>query len=166
MTWVAVGVAVVGGVMGAVGEKKKRKGIRSLNAKNALRLEQQARHIEQQTEEDIVLLRQRLTRVIGEQRAGWGASGLSGGEGSPMDVLADSVTQGINDQRRRRLEGEIAAGDLRYQAEIGNLQASAMVGASNAAGNAALIQGIGQAASYAGNQPKPTTINITVPPAK
>lgn len=158
MTWVAVGgavVALVGGIAGSMGEAKKRKGIRKLNAMNAARLESQAKAVERQTEEDVVLLRQKLTKVVGAQRAGWGASGLSGDSGSALDVLSENITAGINDRRRRREQGEIAAADLRYAAKIGDLSARAAIEGSQAAGNASLLSGIGQAASYYKPSAKP-----------
>ena len=156
MTWVAVGsgiVAIVGGIAGSAGEAKKRKGIRKLNTLNAARLETQAKLVERQTEEDLVLLRQRLTKVVGSQRAAWGASGLSGDSGSALDVMSENITAGINDQRRRREQGDIAAADLRYSAKVGDLSARAAIEGSQAAGNVSLLQGVGQAASYY----KPTT---------
>lgn len=159
MTFLAVGsavVAVIGGIAGAAGEKKKRKGIRKLNAANAIRTESQAKLVERQTEEDLFSLRQQLTRVVGEQRAGWGASGLSGDTGSAMDVLAASVTAGINDQRRRKEAGATEAADLRFAGRVGDLSARAAIQGSNAAGQASLLQGAGQAAGYI--IPKFTTV--------
>ena len=148
MAWVLVGsavVAVVGGVAGNNAEKKKRKGIRQLQGQNALRLESQAQAVERQTEEDGLALRQQLTRVVGEQRAAWGASGISGDSGSALDVLAASITVGIGDQRRRKEAGAIQASDLRFAARVGDLSARAAIQGSKSAGQAALIQGVGQA---------------------
>lgn len=163
MAWVAVGaavVAVIGGVAGNNAEKKKQKGIRGINAQNALRLESQAKTVERQTEEDTRDLRQRLMLVVGDQRAAWGASGLSGDTGSALDVLASSVTAGITDQRRRKEAGAVAAADLRFAAKVGDLSARAQIQGSKAAGNAALLQGGGQAAGYIlpNILPKPTTV--------
>ena len=167
MTWVAVGsavVAIIGGIAGAASEKKKRKGIRQLSAANAIRLESQAKVVERQTEEDLVSLRQQLTRVVGEQRAGWGASGLSGDTGSALDVLAASVTTGINDQRRRKEAGATEAADLRFAGRVGELSARVAIQGSQAAGQASLIQGVGQAAGYIipkFTQAKPTATKPT-----
>ena len=151
MTWVAVGsavVALVGGIAGSMGEAKKRKKIRRLNVMNKQRLETQAQAVERQTEEDVVSLRQMLTKVVGEQRAGWGASGLSSSSGNALDVLASSITAGLNDQRRRREQGAQEAADLRYAGEIGDLEAGARQQESKSAGASHLISGIGQAAVY------------------
>lgn len=139
---------VLGFVATALGEAKKRKNIRRLNALNATRLESQAQAVERQTAEDTTLLRQRLTKVVGEQRAGWGASGISGDSGSALDVMAESITAGINDQRRRREAGAIAAEDLRYSARIGDMSARAAIEGSNAATAGAAVRDIGQAAQY------------------
>jgi len=168
MTWVAVGsgiVALVGGVATGVGEASKRKGIRQINAVNAQRLEKQAQDVEQQTEEDLVLLRQQLTRVVGEQRAGWGASGLSGDSGSALDVLSASVTASINDRRRRAEAGARQAEDLRYAAKVGDLTASAEISASKIAGASAVASGAGQAAQYGlkALTPTPTARPPTTP---
>ena len=148
MTWVAVGVTVVGGIVGAIGEGEKRSRIRKLGAMNAARKESQARAVERQTEDDMVSLRKKLTRVVGEQRAGWGASGLSGDSGSALDVMASSITEGINDQRRRREAGAVEAADLRYAAQIGDMSVRSAIEDSKATTTASIVQGIGQAAKY------------------
>lgn len=151
MTWVTTGaavVSVVGGIAGAIGESKKRKNIRRLNAMNRQRLETQAQAVERQTEEDVISLRQVLTKVVGEQRAGWGASGLSSSSGNALDVLASSITTGLNDQRRRREQGAQEAADLRYAGEIGSMEARARQQESKSAAASSLISGVGQAAVY------------------
>ena len=147
--WAVIG-AILGYVTTSLGESKKRSQIRKLNALNATRLESQAQAVERQTEEDVTLLRQRLTKTVGEQRATWGASGVSGGSGSALDVLAESITAGINDQRRRRETGEIAAADLRYAAKIGDTSARAAIEGSRSSTISAGGSALGEVISYAG----------------
>jgi hypothetical protein len=151
--WALVG-AILGFVATSIGENKKRSQLRKLQALNAARLETQAQTVERQTEEDVVSLRQRLTRVVGEQRAGWGASGFSGDSGSALDVMASSITEGLNDQRRRREAGEVEAADLRWAGKIGDMSARAAIEGSKSATISAGADVIGQAAKYYGSTVK------------
>lgn len=149
MTWVAVGgavVSIVGGIAGAQGSKASASMTRQIQAKNSKAIEAQAVAALKQTDDDIVILRQQLARVVGDQRAAWGASGLSGDSGSALDVLAASVTAGIQDQQRRRAAGQQQAADLRRAAEIGDLSAAAMIQQYNAQGQQSMIQGVAGAA--------------------
>jgi len=153
--WALVG-AILGWVATSIGEGKKRSQLRKLGAANKARLETQAQVVERQTEEDAVSLRQKLTRVVGEQRASWGASGFSGDSGSALDVMASSITEGINDQRRRREIGATQAADLRYAGEIGDMTVRSAIEGSKSTAAASAVPIISAAGKAFTPTVKPT----------
>lgn len=98
--------------------------------------------------------RLQVSKLVGEQRSEYGASGVVVDTGSPLDVNLDTVEQGELDALTIRHNASIEAWGLRNQAEeaIGNASLYRATRRSPAvAAGTTLLSGAGQIAGQAAN---------------
>jgi hypothetical protein len=72
--------------------------------------------------------------LSGQQRAAYGASGVQGSTGSPLDVLADTATQSALD--RAKIKYNYGSQINLDNAQASNYRSSALIGAAAAGGTA------------------------------
>jgi hypothetical protein len=116
-------MSAAGGILSAYGQVKAGEGAQRAYEFNANQADQNARQAEL-----IAAQEERQTRIIGKKAIGsmvaaYGASGVSL-EGSPMDVLAESLAQTELDALNVRYSGQSKAINLRNEARINRYQGS------------------------------------------
>jgi hypothetical protein len=130
-----------------------------LSLYDAAVMEDQARQIQYRTGIELQLHASMIDRILGSQKATYGASGVTGGTGSALDVAAATAAAGAQDADTIRYEGNKAAkyavkmaDRYRLLAEGGLREAaayaSAIIDTSRAQANAMLISG---GAKFAGD---------------
>lgn len=156
--WVSSAVTVVSGVTGAVGAvaganatAAAAKANQKFAEAEALVADQNRRNATVTANQAAEDKRRENRRIISSMRASYGASGVSM-EGSPLDVLADSATEGELDAQRIEYEGRARARDASLGImsaqrssvlsgmEARNARAAGWLGAGNA-----LLSSAGQA---------------------
>jgi hypothetical protein len=119
MAWAGAVIGLIGGLVSASGKGAEgRKAEKEFNI-NARIAEENAQLARDAAADDILSLKRTAYKTEGGIRAGYGASGVSAGSGSALDVLADSMSQAVLDQNRRKLQGELEARDFINQAASG-----------------------------------------------
>jgi hypothetical protein len=91
------------GAAGAVQSANAQKSAANYNAKIA---EQNAVIAQQQTDADLAQQRRSSSKALGDMRAAFSASGVTW-EGSPLDVLEDSVRQSELERQNIQYQGEL-----------------------------------------------------------
>lgn len=147
MAAVGAVAGIFSGAAGAGGAAKAGKAAAGAYEFNAQINDANAKRAREAAVADILSLKRAAFRTIGEQRAGYGASGVAMDSGSALDVLADSTSQAILDQQRRKYQGELEAVDQLNQATIARHNAKIAKAGGQAVGAASLLSGIGSAAS-------------------
>jgi hypothetical protein len=122
-------VAAAGGVMGAAGAIYQGKAEAAAAEYNARLLKLQASQIRQQaaSEEKRALVGAR--KVIGEMRANYGASGVTM-EGSPIDIMEESIKNANTDAMNIRYQGEMNARSAEYEAKMERMKGNSAKNAS------------------------------------
>lgn len=147
MAWVGAIAQVFGGAMGAGASAKAGKAQAGAYEFNAEVNDQNAQLARQAADADILNLKRDAYQTIGAQRAGYGASGVSGDSGSALDVLANSTAQAVLDQQRRRYQGALQAQDQENQAAINRHNAKIAKTGGQGIAAAQVLSGVGSAAS-------------------
>ena len=109
---------------------------------NARVAEQQAESARQAAAADAETRRRQLDRVLGAQRARYGASGVIPSEGSPLLVMMESEEEAALDVARVRHGGAAAAHGLGLESSILRRQARQASRAGFLSGTAALLTGV------------------------
>ena len=114
---------------------------------NARVAEQQAESARQAAAADAETRRRQLDRVLGTQRARYGASGVIPSEGSPLLVMMESEEEAALDVARVRHGGAAAAHGLGLESSILRRQARQASRAGFLSGTSALLTGVSSGAS-------------------
>lgn len=145
MAWWAVGATVASSVMGAAGAEQQGESAAAAARYNA-QIAQQNSEIAQQQGAAAGETQDRAARTkIGSMVANYGASGVDGGSGSPMDVIAESVRMATLDNLTTQYNYKLRAQGYKNQSGLdeANAENSLTAGHLNAA--AALFKGAGSA---------------------
>ena len=176
MPMVAAGAAVLGGIVGAVGQYQQGQESKKMYNQQASVAEQEAQQIRQsgQREADIigqnqvlneVRQRKQLDKDVGSMIGAYSTRGVSTNTGSPLDVIADSISNAELDIAIGAWNSKVQADTTLYNTRIGSQnkmsQASlqrqyGQSAARNANWQAAgtLLSSVGTAASRYGNEKK------------
>lgn len=100
----------------------------------------------QKGEQEAAQKRREVARIIGQQRANVGASGVEM-SGSPLDVLTDTALQGALDVAMIRHNAEIKARDREFTAQNFDAQSELTMMGGRAARRAGTISALGTAVS-------------------
>lgn len=138
---------ILGGAAGAGGSAKAGKAAAGAYEYNAQVAEQNAVRAREAAAMDVISLKRSAAQIIGEQRAGYGASGVVTGTGSALDVLADSTYQAVLDQQKRLYQGELEAQDQRNQATIARHNSKIAKSGGQGVAAAQVLGAVGNAAS-------------------
>ncbi len=139
--------AAAGGVLSAAGQIYEGQAAYKAGLLNAGMLKLKASQIRQQTIEQERQLLVNARKVVGDTRAAYGASGVTM-EGSPLDIMEESLTNINRDQMNVRYSGELNARQAEWDADLAVKQGKAARTASYF-GAASSILGAGtKAAEY------------------
>lgn len=94
----------------------------AVSRNNAIMEDRRAQEEIARGEQEASQRRRQIARLIGQQRANIGASGVEA-SGSVLDVVADTAEQGVSDLEMIRINAEQRARDRRYNAQ--NMRAQA-----------------------------------------
>ena len=134
--------SIVSGVFGAVGANYQGQAQAKAYEANARLAEDEARQAEQRAVYEEALHRQRMAKLESSQRAGYAKAGVAL-EGSPLEAIIASATEGERDAAVIRYQGELDAWRSRSEASLnrGYAKASRTAGyigaATSIAGGAA-----------------------------
>ena len=139
-------IAAAGGVMGAAGAIYQGNAEAAASKYNANLLKLQASQIRQQaaTEEKALLVGARKT--VGSMRANFAASGVTM-EGSPLDIMQESIMNANNDASSIRYQGEMNARMAEYEAKMERMRGNNAKNASYFSAFSSLAGGATQAHS-------------------
>ena len=147
MAWAGAVISLIGGAVGASGQREAGEAGGKAYDFNATINEQNAVRAREAADAYILSQKRDATRAVGAQQAGYAASGVSGGSGSALDVLADSTTQALLDQHRRKYQGELEYQDQMNQAKVNRMNARTVRKGGQAAAAATVLGAVGSAAS-------------------
>ena len=108
---------------------------------NAAIAEQQGRYARDQARIDADTAATDARRRIGAAAAGFGASGVELGSGSPLDVLEFSAAEAERQQQLIQYRGDVRASGYEAQAGIDRFSASNAIRSSYLAAGSSLLQG-------------------------
>ena len=147
---------VTGTIISAVGQSQAADYNAKVARQNAIYAEQAGQQQRQIAAENERRQRLRTEKLLGAQRAGYGKAGVTM-EGSPLEVMGETATQGELDALNIRYGGEVGAYNANVQAsryrsqasfydfESGRTMATGMIGAGTT-----LLTGVAKAAGYWG----------------
>ena len=153
----AVAAAALGAVVSAYGAYQQGEAARAQARTQARIAEQQGAYAKLAASADAETRRRQLDRVLGTQRARYGAAGVIGSEGSPLLVMMESEEEAALDVARVRHGGTIAAHGLQIEADMLRRQGQQARRQARLAATGALLQGVGQGASLYAKYKAPTT---------
>lgn len=105
------------------------------NAQNAITARRQA-------DVEALKVRRRGAQVMGDIRASYGASGVDGAQGTPLDVLEDSAAQIELDALTEKYNGELQALGFERSAALDIKRGKDAVSAAKVGAVSALVSGI------------------------
>lgn len=131
--------------LGAVGKFMQGQQQAAAAEYNAELLERQALYEEQASAAEANRLRRRGRRILGAQRAAYGASGVLSNEGSPLLVMENTAEEIEMDAQRTLFSGDVRAAGSRGKAKLSRWDAkrrrgSALLGAGTYLGKSLLTQ--------------------------
>lgn len=147
MAWFGAILGLAGAGVSAAGQAKAGRRAKRAFGINAAIEEQNAVRALEAADADIKDIKEQEFRVLGAQRAGYGAAGVTASSGSAMDILADTVRRSTLDQQRRKYAGELQAETHRNNARAGISSGAAALEASQYGAAATLLSGASQAAT-------------------
>ena len=118
LTSVLAVASLAGGVMSAFGEAKQGKEIQQAQNFNAQIAEQEAGVVRQNAVLNEYRQRKSLTQNVGAMTAAYAKSGVSVSTGSPLDVIADSISNAELDISISKYNSEAEARNKESQAKM------------------------------------------------
>jgi len=128
---------------------------------NAQVAEQQAASARQAAAADAETKRRQMDRILGTQRARYGASGVIGSEGSPLLVMMQSEEEAALDVARVRYGGEAQGYGLESEARLQRFRGKAARRQSYLGATGSLLQGVSAAAGAFKGYKSPTGYDFT-----
>jgi len=118
-------MALLAGGVSAYSQIKQGQQAEGVGRYNAQVAEQQATSARQAAAVDAENKRRQMDRILGTQRARYGASGVIGSEGSPLLVMMQSEEEAALDVARVRYGGEAQAYGLESEAKLQRFRGTA-----------------------------------------
>ena len=150
-------IALIAGGVSAYAAIQQGEAARSQARTQARLAEQQGEFARQAAAADAETKRRQYERVLGTQRARYGASGVLASEGSPLLVMMQSEEEAALDIARVRHGGAVAAHGLQIEADLLRRQGRQARRQARLQAGGALLSGVGQAGSLYGRYKTPTT---------
>ena len=148
----AIGMMAVGGMVGAAGAQSAANAKANADLYNAQIATTNATFNDQATTEEVRRQQVYATQAIGQQRANYGASGVSSASGSALDVLQASAKTAALDALTIQHNGDMKSWALRSGATLDQMGASAAQTAGTYGAASALLGAGSGIASIAGGK--------------
>lgn len=142
-------ISGAGAIYSANAQKAEARYSRQIAERNATIVQQQAAVSEAAARRD-------GRRAIGKIQAGYGASGVVGNEGSPLDVLENSATEAELDALTIRYNGELGAMGYKDDARLATMRGRAAGTEGAFRAGSALLSGATAYGEYQSQRPKRT----------
>jgi hypothetical protein len=142
-TVVGTGMSIYGALKGGQSASQSAQYDANQNAQNAITARRQA-------DVEALRVRRRGAQVLGDMRASYGASGVDGSQGTPLDVLEDSASQVELDALTEKYNGELQAIGFERSAALDIKRGKDAVSASKVGAVSALVAGLPAIASAFG----------------
>jgi len=139
--------AAAGGVISAAGQIYEGNAAYKAGILNAGLLQLKASQIRKQTQLEEKQLLVNARKIVGDTRAGYGASGVTM-EGSPLDIMEESIKNATQDQMNIRYAGEINAREAEWDATLAKKSGQSARTASYFNAASSLIGGATKASEY------------------
>lgn len=143
MAYLALAVGAIGGIVGAIGQIQAGNAAAAAGNYNASISDQNASRIRAEAAVEVADKQREIRKQLGSIRAAYGASGIDF-SGSPLDVLADSATEGAWDVTKIKYKAEVAAVDQENQANLYRMGASSAQTAGYLGAGASFLSGVSQ----------------------
>jgi len=140
-------IAAAGGVMGAAGSIYEGQAAYKAGVYNSGVLKLKAAQIRKQAEQEERQSLVNARKIVGDMRANYGASGITM-EGSPLDVMEQSIRNANEDAMGIRYRGEMEARNAEFQGKLAEFQGRSARTASYFQAASSLIGGGTKAAEY------------------
>ena len=150
--------AILGGAISAYSAIRQGQQAEAVGRYNARVAEQQATSARQAAAADAETKRRQLDRILGSQRARYGASGVIASEGSPLLVMMQSEEEAALDVARVRYGGEAQGYGLESEARLQRFQGRQARRQSYLGATAALLTGVSGAGGIYGKRSTGTTV--------
>ena len=142
---IAAVFSILGSAVSAYGQIKQGQQAEGVGRYNAQVAEQQAASGRQAAAADAETKRRQMDRILGTQRARYGASGVTS-EGSPLLVMMQSEEEAALDVARVRYGGDAQAYGLEAEARLQKFRGKAARRQSYLGATGSLLQGVAGAA--------------------
>ena len=139
------GLSIAGTALNAYGQIQAGQMQAKVASQNAEMAEANAHQVDLATDDKIDQIARHTSITLGKQRAGYAKSGVKL-EGSPLEVLTETVNLGERDMFRVAKEGEFAGDSLRFSAAQERQKATYVKRASFIGAGSTLLSGFGQTA--------------------
>lgn len=140
-------IAAAGGIMGAAGNIIEGQAAYKAGKLNAGVLRLKAAEIRKKTVEDERQTMVNARKAVGEMKANYGASGVTM-EGSPLDILEESIAAANRDSFNIRYAGEMEARSAEFDANLAEMQGKAARTSSYFGAFSSLAGGATKAGEY------------------
>ena len=154
-------VAILGAGVSAYSQIRQGQQAEAVGRYNARVAEQQATSARQAAAADAETKRRQLDRILGSQRARYGASGVIASEGSPLLVMMQSEEEAALDVARVRYGGTAQSYGLEAEAQLQRRQGRALKRQSYLSASGTFLQGLGTAAGTYAKRPATTNYQFT-----
>lgn len=162
LTLIAAGAAAAGAAVSAVGSIRAGNDQAAASKYNALVEDQNAVAARQQAGAAAEQKDNEVTRRLADARAAFAASGVDPNSGTPLDVMADSASQGELSKRLLLYQGDLTARGLGSQANLDRITGKNAQTAGYISAAGTLLTGAGKAAGSSYSSPSfPSSVNIT-----
>ena len=150
--------AILGSAISAYSAIRQGQQAEAVGRYNARVAEQQATSARQAAAADAETKRRQLDRILGSQRARYGASGVIASEGSPLLVMMQSEEEAALDVARIRAGGAAQAYGLESEANLQRFGGRQARRQSYLSASGTFLQGLGSAAGTYGKRSTGTTV--------
>ena len=160
MAIIAGAIALLGAAVSAYGAIRQGQQAEAVGRYNATVAQQQAESARQAAAADAETKRRQYERILGTQRARYGASGVIGSEGSPLLVMMQSEEEAALDVARVRYGGTAQAYGLESESRLSRFQGAFARRQSYLTATGTLLSGVGSAAGSYAKYKTPSTTTV------
>ena len=154
-TWamIAAGTALAGTVVSVVSQIEQGESQKKWSEYNAAVAERDAVAAQQSAEYDASQKRKETAKLIGRQRALYGKAGVTF-EGSPLELMEETASQGELDALMIEREGKLKAGNYQSEAALSRMKGSSAQKAGYYGAGSSLLTGASSAMTAYGSSLK------------
>jgi hypothetical protein len=133
-------IGAAGGIMGAAGALYEGHAAAKAGKYNAKVLQLKAQQLRIQADQEANQQMLKSRKVIGDMQASYAASGVTM-EGSPLDIMEESIKYANEDFNQIKHQGEIKAREAEYDAKLARMRGKEAQKASYLSASGSLLMG-------------------------